>query len=180
MEGDGQTRCIRGDYHLILNPWLRRCATTKMESESTLSNRYFSKIDLTNACVQIPLSPQSKSLTIITTPWGLFRPNFLPFIFHLSSGLFQVVIYKVIQGLDGVLAYQDNVTMFGDTREEINLHLESVFSQLIEWNVSIKETQYKFGVPELEFREFKINETRYQPNPEGMESASHQSHLRSI
>lgn len=98
MKSDGQTRRVCGDYRLILNPRLSRYATTKMEPENVmkyiLGNRYFSKIDLTNAYVQIPLSPQFKSSTIITNPWGLFRLNVLPFGLHI---------------------------IFGDTREEIDL-----------------------------------------------------------
>lgn len=46
----------------------------------------------------------------MTTPWDLFQLNFLAFGLHASFGIFPVVIDEVIQGLDGVPAYQDDVT----------------------------------------------------------------------
>lgn len=67
MKSDGRILRICGDYCLTLKPLLRSCAATTTEPEDfikfALDNRYFSKIDLVNAYLQIPLSSQSKSLT---------------------------------------------------------------------------------------------------------------------
>ncbi len=72
----------------------------------------FSKIDLQNAFSQIPLDDNSKALTTITTPFGLFAYNFLPFGLSVSLSIFQKTINGIIRGIDGVVAYQDDVTVF--------------------------------------------------------------------
>ncbi len=64
--------------------------------------KVFSKIDLTNAFLQIPLDESSKELTTIHTMWGLFQYNFLPFGLNVSPGIFQEVINKVIAGIPNV------------------------------------------------------------------------------
>lgn len=62
---------------------------------------HFSKIDLTNVYLQIPLSSQSKSVNTIITSWGLFQSNLLSFGLHVSRGIFEASIDKVIKVLDG-------------------------------------------------------------------------------
>ncbi|VDP70453.1 unnamed protein product [Echinostoma caproni] len=117
MKGDGRIPRICGDYRLTLNPRFRRCAATTMKPEDFMNSlhgcQYFSKIDLVDAYLQIPLDVESRYLTTINTPWGMYQYNFLPFGVHVSSGLFQSVIDSVIKGLDDVLAYQDDVHIFG-------------------------------------------------------------------
>jgi hypothetical protein len=79
-KSDGCTPRICGDYRMTLNPRLRRCATTTMEPEDFMKalngSQIFSKIDLANAYLQIPLSTESRLLTTINTPWGLYQFNF--------------------------------------------------------------------------------------------------------
>lgn len=81
-----------------------------------------------------------------------------------------MVTDKAIQGLDGVLAYQDDVIIFGATREEHDSWLKSVLNRLIQRNVSLKATGCKFDVFELEFLGFKINATSCQPDQELLKS----------
>ncbi|VDP79148.1 unnamed protein product, partial [Echinostoma caproni] len=74
MKSDGGTPRICGDYRLTLNPRLRRCVANTMESEDFMKSlhgcQYFSKIDLADAYLQIPLNVASRYLTTINTPWG--------------------------------------------------------------------------------------------------------------
>ena len=102
IKGDGKTPRICGDYRITLNPRLKRCGATTEEPEDFMSaihgSQVFSKIDLANAYLQIPLETESKALTTINTPWGLYQFNFLPFGLHVSPGIFQAAIKGVIGG----------------------------------------------------------------------------------
>lgn len=84
-------------------------------------------------------------------PRGIFQFDFLPFGPHLSSGVLQAAIDSVIQGLDGVLAYQDDIIIFGATRREHDLRLKSVLIRLTQRDAPISTTKCKFDVFELEF-----------------------------
>ncbi len=74
--------------------------------------KVFVKIDLQNAFLQLPLDEHSKALTTITTPFGLFAYIFLSFGLSVSPSIFQKTINDIISGIEGVVAYQDDVIVF--------------------------------------------------------------------
>ena len=63
---------------------------------------FFSKIDLSQAYLQLPLDDKSKKFVVINTPKGLFRFTRLPFGISASPGTFQD---NLLQGIPGVMAY---------------------------------------------------------------------------
>ena len=75
LKKDGITPRICGDYWLTLNePLYQHCCIT--DGPEDIFNRLygskcFSKMDLKDANLQIPLDPESSSLTTITTPFGV-------------------------------------------------------------------------------------------------------------
>ena len=75
MKTNGQPR-ICGDFKITVNSILRQCASITLKPEDLFSklNGYsrFSKIDLENAFLQVPLNADSQKLTTINTPWGLY------------------------------------------------------------------------------------------------------------
>ncbi|VDP95000.1 unnamed protein product [Echinostoma caproni] len=190
MKKDDRTPRTCGDYRLTLNPRLRRCAATTIEPEDFMKSlhgcQYFLKIDLADAYLQIPLDVESRYLTTINTPWGMHQYNFLPFGLHVSPGLFQSVIDSVIKGRDGVLAYQDNVLIFGLNKKEHDARLTQLLERFSVRNVAIKPSKCVFGVSELEFLGFIVDSRGYRPdltrfNPlTKIESPKDQKHLRSV
>ena len=92
LKSNGVPR-ICGDYRITVNPALKQTATTTREVEEMFSGlkgqAFFSKIDLQNAFLQIPLDKASKKLTTVHTSWGLFQYNYLPFGLTMAPGLFQ-------------------------------------------------------------------------------------------
>ncbi|VDP71525.1 unnamed protein product [Echinostoma caproni] len=168
IKSDGRTPRICGDYRLILNPRLRKSAATTMEPEDIIKafhgSTCFSKIDLTDTYLQIPLAPACRQSTTINTPWGLYQYNFLPFGLHTSSGIFQAAIDEVIRGLDGVLAYHD-VIVFGTTKAENDDRLLKLLERFAQKNVLIRASKYMFSSPEFEFLGFTMNAKGYRPDP---------------
>ncbi len=113
---DGKTPRIWGDYRQTLNRSLLQQSCATEEPEDVLHNlngaKVFPKIDLQNAFLQLPLHENSMALTTIKTPFGLFANNFLPFGLSVSPSIFQKTINGIISGIDGVVAYQDDVIVF--------------------------------------------------------------------
>ncbi|VDP95190.1 unnamed protein product [Echinostoma caproni] len=189
MKVDGRTPRICVDYRLKLNPRLRICAVTTMELADFMKSlhgcQYFSKIDLADAYLQISLDVESRYFTTINTPWGMYQNNFLPFGLHVSSGLFQSAIDSVIKGLDGVLAYQDDVLVFGLNKKEHDARLTQLLERFAARNVAIKPSKCVFGVSELEFLGFTVESRGYRPDQTrfkpltNIESPKDQTHLRS-
>ncbi|VDP28113.1 unnamed protein product [Schistosoma margrebowiei] len=98
LKSDGKTPRICGDYRLTLNSSLLKQTCTTVEAEDILNRLHgsevFSKVDLKDAYLQIPLDQSSSILTTINTPFGLFKYNFLPFWSKLFPAIFQEVMNK--------------------------------------------------------------------------------------
>ena len=113
LKKDGKTPRICGDYRFTLNKCLlqRNCTTEEPEDilYSLSGSKIFSKIDLKDAYLQIPSDAESSELTVINTPFGLYKYNFLPFGLSVSPAIFQHALNNNIKGLTGVVVYQDDV-----------------------------------------------------------------------
>lgn len=95
---NGRVR-ICGDYKVTVNPNLQSMVSTTPTIEDIVNDmhgsRFFTTLDLTNAYHQLPLDSESANLTTISTPFGLFRYNSLPFGIKQCPAIFQNYLNKV-------------------------------------------------------------------------------------
>jgi transposase InsO family protein len=154
IKPNGQPR-ICGDYRLTVNPLLQQTATTTLDVDAMFQglhgNRFFSKIDLSNAFLQIPLNEASGQLTTINTMWGLYRYSYLPFGLNVSPGVFQGAINSILSGVPGVRAYQDDIIVVGTTRAEHQDNLLQLLRALDRYNVKINIKKSVFQVTQLKY-----------------------------
>ena len=104
---------------------------------------------MTNAFLQIPLNDESKEITTINTIWGLFHYNFLPFGLNISPGIFQQTMDAIIKDLKGVKSYQDDLLVYGRTKEEHDQRLLKLLERLSDYNVKINSKKSIFGVNQV-------------------------------
>ena len=160
LKSNGVPR-ICGDYRVTVNPVLKQTASTTREVEEMFAGlkgqAFFSKIDLRNAFLQIPLDEESKEVTTIHTCWGLFQYNFLPFGLTVAPGLFQQTMDAIIKGLAGVRSYQDDLLVFGKTIEEHDGRLLKLLQVLHKRNVRINPDKSLIGVQQLKYLGYVIN-----------------------
>lgn len=76
------------------------------------------------------LDEESMNLTTISTHQGLYRWRRLPYGVASSPAIFQGNIDQVLQGLDGVVWYMDDILVTGKTDEEHLKHLNDVLARL--------------------------------------------------
>jgi hypothetical protein len=62
----------------------------------------FSKIDLRQAYLQLPMDEESMKLLMINTHKGLYQFTHLPFGVASSPAIWQRTIDQILQGLEGV------------------------------------------------------------------------------
>jgi len=81
----------------------------------------FSKIDLSQAYLQLPLDEESKKVVVvINTHKGLFRFMRLPFGISTFPGIFQRVMDNLLQGIPGVVVYRVAENFGGRKRCKLN------------------------------------------------------------
>ena len=100
---------------------------------------YFGKIDLSDAYHQIELDEEAKDICTINTSQGLFKMCRLPQGLKNSSSFFQNCIESTIKGIKGVVIFQDDVFMYGTTKEEFDKRMLAVKSWLREKSFIINE-----------------------------------------
>ncbi|XP_070387975.1 uncharacterized protein [Dermacentor albipictus] len=75
--------------------------------------KVFSKLDENSGFYQIKLSEECQKLTTFITPYGRYCYRRLPFGITSAPHIFQRKFSQVIEGLDGVLNYMDDILVYG-------------------------------------------------------------------
>ena len=70
---------------------------------------------------------------------------------------------NILQGIEGVCAYIDDVLVSGKTPEDHLVKLEAVFARLKEPGLCLKRENRYFMLPSVEYLGFKISAEGLQP-----------------
>lgn len=73
----------------------------------------FSKLDLRQGYLQVPLSPTSRDLTAFVTHTGVFRYTRMPFGLSSAPSCFQKIMSSIFAGIPGVSLYLDDIVVHG-------------------------------------------------------------------
>lgn len=120
--------------------------------------RFFSKVDLSAAFHHIGLAPEFRDLTCFMTQFGMFQ--FTRLVFGLSSApeLFQNYMDGVISGLPGAVCFIDDILMFADTKEHLQVVTDKVLARLKERNLTLNREKCEFQKTSLTFMGHKFSE----------------------
>ena len=126
LKCDGSIR-ICGDYKVTVNLAAKTDTYPLPKIEDLFASqsggKLFSKVDLARACHQISLGEQSKEYTTINTPKGLHCYNRLPFGMASTPCIFQRKMESILQGIDHICVYFDDILITGATEKE---HLQNL------------------------------------------------------
>ena len=148
LKRDRNTVRICGDFSVTVNPVskLDRYPIPKVEDlfARLSKGKHFSKLDLSQAYQQVPLEEDSKKYVVINTHRGLFWYTRLPYGISSAPGIFQRVIESILQGIDGVVVYLDDILITGASKEAHLKTLEEVLSRLDRAGLSVKKSKCEF------------------------------------
>ena len=119
--------------------------------------KYFSTLDLSHAYQQLPLEAESRKFVVINTYKGLFHYTRLPFGIYSAPGIFQWVIESLLQGIEGVTAYLDDILITGNSEEAHLKALEEVLSCLERAGLRVKQSKCTFMHPSVTYLGHKID-----------------------
>ncbi|KAK6736007.1 hypothetical protein RB195_018965 [Necator americanus] len=130
------------DYSTGLNDALEQNQYPLPTPEDTFTKlnggRYFSQLDVAEAYLQLEVGDVSKQLLTINTHRGLYRFNRLPFGVKPAPGIFQQCMDALIAGLDGTVAYLDDLLVIVRTIGEHNTRLEAVLKRIQDYGFRVR------------------------------------------
>ncbi len=119
-------------------------------------DKSFSKLDLSRAYLQIPLTEESKELVVINTRKGLFRYTRLPYGVSSAPGIFQRFIESVLQGIPKVTVYIDDILVTGSTEDEHLKNLSEVLNRLEQAGLKVNNNKCNFLAPSVTYLGHRI------------------------
>lgn len=88
--------------------------------------KIFCALDLEGAYTQLSLSEKSRKFMVINTIKGLYTYNRLPQGASSSASIFQQVMDQILQGIENVYCYLDNVLVAGKNMQDCITKLNMV------------------------------------------------------
>ena len=163
---DGKFR-ICGDYKTTINQVLaveQYPLPKPDELFATLAKgKIFSKLDLSQAYLQLQLDDASIPYVAINTHQGLYTFNRLPFGVASAPAIFQKLMDKVLQGLPGVLCYIDDILVSGEDEDTHFRLLEEVFARLERHGFRLKQEKCMFLLSKVEYLGHQISSEGIHP-----------------
>jgi RNase H-like domain found in reverse transcriptase/Chromo (CHRromatin Organisation MOdifier) domain len=119
-----------GDYRPV-NPYISIPQEPIPHVQQALSKaagwKVFVDLDMTNSFHQIPLDLSSSNLLSVATPWGLFRPKFLPEGVGPASGILQAIVRRIFAPFDEwTIVIFDNFLVLAHDYEDAYFKLKQI------------------------------------------------------
>lgn len=173
IKSDGRIR-ICADYKVTLNPLLQ-VDSFPLPTVDELMSRFpkgekFTKIDLSQAYLQLCLDEASKLYTVINTHKGLFKFNRLVFGLASSPAIFQRIMYQLFGNLKNVAVFLDDILISGKNDTEHLETLFNVFDKLKEYGFKVNKSKCLFFQNEVEYLGYIISGTGLKTNKSKVES----------
>ena len=125
--------------------------------------KYFTKLNLSQAYLQLPLDHESSELLTINTHKGLFKYNSLPFGVSSAPAIFQCSMETLLRGLNGGSVYLDDILVTGSTHENHLHNLAAVLEQIEQAGLRLNRSKCFFLQPRLEYLGHVIDEAGKHP-----------------
>ena len=124
---------------------------------------YFSELDLSKAYHQIPLHKNSAELTAFPTHKGLMEFVRMPFGLVTACATYIRLMRLVLDGIDGVSFYFDNILIFSKTIDDHLKTLRLVLERLKLHNLTVKPSKCSFGNEVIQYLGFTLGRGELRP-----------------
>ncbi|XP_048004084.1 uncharacterized protein K02A2.6-like [Leguminivora glycinivorella] len=162
-----------GDIRICLDPRPLNCAIrrahfqlpTITELTSKLNGAcYFSVLDANSGFWAIKLDDASADLCTFGTPFGRFQFTRLPFGINCASEVFHAKIKQLLEGLDGVDSFIDDIICWGRTKQEHDERLIALLEKARSINLKFNKSKCKIGVEEVTYLGHVFNKNGMKPD----------------
>ena len=127
----------------------------------------FSTLDLQSGYWQLPVNPSDKEKTAFCPGpgMGLFQFNRMPFGLTGAPSSFQRFMDKIFRGLSYVSIYLDDILIHSPDEEAHKVHLQEVFTRLLEAGVTLLGKKCRIGMTSVTYLGHVFSAQGMKPDP---------------
>ena len=113
---------------------------------------------MTNSFHQIPIDTESSNLLSVTTPWGLFRPKFLPEGVGPASGILQAIVRRIFSNYDSwIIVIFDNFLILASDYLDATTKLEKILVRCRLHRLVLKIKKSWIGYQQVTFFGYEVH-----------------------
>jgi hypothetical protein len=142
--------------------------------------KVFSSLDLLSAYHQIKLVDDDVVKAAFKTPFGLFEYKVMPFGLTNAPSVFMAAMNDVLQGLNFVSVYLDDILIFSKTPEEHISHIETVLNKIKEEGFYLKLAKCEFFQTNITYLGLLINADGIMSDPKKLSAVKYWPTPKSI
>lgn len=166
---DGSVRlCV--DYKIAVNPQLKDAHYPIPKIEDILSSlcnaKFFCTLDLFKAYLHVLVDDESKVIQTISTHRGTYKMNRLSFGIKTAPSEFHRILDQILNGLEGVATYFDDIVIAGQTFTECKQRLISCMERLRKYDLHLNRKKCHFFKQEISYLGYLIAENKISKCPE--------------
>jgi RNase H-like domain found in reverse transcriptase len=149
-----------GDYRPV-NPYVRIRQEPIPHVQQSIAKaagwKDFVDLDMTNSFHQIPIDHPSSELLSVSTPWGLYRPLFLPEGVGPASGILQSVVRSVFADFEPwIIVIFDNFLILASDYADATAKLEQVLIRCKKHRLVLKMKKSWIGTDVVTFFGYEV------------------------
>ena len=134
--------------------------------EKLSNSKFLSKLDLTKAYLQIPLTESSCKYTSFVTEFGQYEFTVVPFGIRFASGLCNRIINNVLGECKSfITSFVDDLMIYSDTYEQHLEHINTVLNKLFSAGITLNKNKCKFAFNRVKFLGFIVGNGKVSPDP---------------
>ena len=165
---------VCADFSIGLNECLRDHTYPLPTLEEIFSKlnggKVFSKIDLSEAYLQVKVEEECTKYLTIHTHRGLYQQRRSHIGLKVAPSLFQQIMDMMLSGLEYAMAYLDDILIKSKNFEEHKSHVREVFKRIEKYRFKVGLEKCKFCMNKIEYLDQIINHEGRRPNPKRTEA----------
>ena len=126
--------------------------------------KFFAVFDTSKGFFHVPLDAESKVLTAMLTPLGIYVYNVLAMGLSNATDLFETCICEILQGLNGCTNIADDVLGFGTTYDEFKANVIAFLDCCVQEDMHLNPDKVKIDCLEVPFFENVLSKDGLSPD----------------
>ena len=113
--------------------------------------KHFAVFDTSKGFFHVPLDQESKMLTAMLTPFGIYVYSVLAMGLSNATDMFETCIREILDGLSGVTNIADDVLVFCRTESEFKTNMTSFLDRCVEQDMHLNPEKIQINCERVPF-----------------------------